>query len=66
MFNQTTARRDAFTFSLGGMATIAAVVIAPAIADDRLNLAKQEQPQCSSPGKYFKLGTLFRRYRQHA
>ena len=37
MFNQATARRDAFTFSLGGMATIASVVVAPAVAHDRLN-----------------------------
>ena len=29
--------RDAFTFSLGGMATIASVVSPPIIADDRIN-----------------------------
>lgn len=37
MFKEATARRDAFTFSLGGMATIASVVAAPAVAHDQLN-----------------------------
>lgn len=31
--------RDAFTFSLGGMNTISSFVVAPVIADDRINKA---------------------------
>ena len=37
MFEKAKRVRDAFTFSLGGMTTIASFVAAPAIADDRIN-----------------------------
>jgi hypothetical protein len=37
MFNRAKPARDAFTFSLGGMAAIRSFVIAPAVADDRIN-----------------------------
>lgn len=35
--------RDAFTFSLGGIKTIASFVAAPAIADDRINKIRDER-----------------------
>ena len=35
--------RDAFSFSLGGLPTIASFVIAPAIADDRLNKVRDDR-----------------------
>lgn len=34
---------DAFTFSLGGMTTVASFAVAPAIADDRINKVRDEQ-----------------------
>lgn len=37
MFEKAKKGRDAFTFSLGGMRTIASFTIAPAVADDRIN-----------------------------
>ena len=35
--------RDAFTFSLGGIKTIASFVAAPAVADDRINKIRDER-----------------------
>jgi hypothetical protein len=35
MFKKDKSVRDAFTFSLGGMRTVAPLVAAPAIADDQ-------------------------------
>ena len=35
MFNKRS--HDSFTFSLGGMTTVTSFVIAPAVADDRIN-----------------------------
>jgi len=43
MFEKTKSRRDAFTFSLGGMKTIASFTIAPAVADDRINQILDER-----------------------
>ena len=43
MFKKAKVARDAFTFSLGGMTTIASFVPAPAIADDRINKIRDEQ-----------------------
>ncbi len=37
MIHKAGSARDPFTFSLGGMATIASVVAPPIIADDRIN-----------------------------
>ena len=42
MFEKAKPGRDAFTFSLGGMATKSSFVIAPAIADDRINSIRDE------------------------
>ena len=42
MFEKAKPGRDAFTFSLGGMATKSSFVIAPAIADDRINRIRDE------------------------
>ena len=37
MFEKARSGRDAFTFSLQGMRTMASYTAAPAIADDRIN-----------------------------
>ena len=39
MFEKARSGRDAFTFSLQGMTTIASFTIAPAFADDQINQA---------------------------
>ena len=39
MFEKAKPARDAFTFSLGGMAAINSYAITPIIADDRINKA---------------------------
>ena len=43
MFRKAESGRDAFTFSLHGMTTIASFTIAPAIAPDRINKAWDER-----------------------
>jgi len=43
MFNKAKVARDAFTFSLGGMTTIASFFPAQAIAHDRINKILDEQ-----------------------
>ena len=43
MIHKARPVRDPFTFSLGGMATIASCVAAPAVADDRINKAWDER-----------------------
>ena len=43
MFEKAKSGRDAFTFSLQGMTTIASFTAAPAIADDRLNKVWDER-----------------------
>ena len=43
MFNKAKVARDAFTFSLGGMTTIASFVPVMAIADDRINKVRDQQ-----------------------
>lgn len=43
MFEKAKPARDAFKFSLGGMTAKSAFVIAPAIADDRLNKVWDER-----------------------
>jgi len=43
MFKKAKSGRDAFTFSLHGMTTIASFTAATAIADDRLNKAWDER-----------------------
>jgi hypothetical protein len=43
MFNKAKVARDAFTFSLGGMTTIASFVPVMAIANDRINKVRDEQ-----------------------
>lgn len=53
MFNQATARRDAFTFSLGGMATISSFAFAPAIAGSQLRQVRDEQ-QNQKPDSWFR------------
>jgi hypothetical protein len=43
MFKKARSGRDAFTFSLHGMTTIASFTLAPAIADDRINKAASDR-----------------------
>ena len=43
MFKKANSGRDAFTFSLRGIRTIASFAPAPAIADDRINRAIDER-----------------------
>ena len=43
MFEKARPVSDAFTFSLGGMATISSFAFAPAITGDRLNKALDER-----------------------
>jgi len=43
MFEKAKSGRDAFTFSLQGMTTIASFTAAPAIANDRLNKVWDER-----------------------
>lgn len=43
MFKKARSGRDAFTFSLYGMTTIASFTLAPAIADDRINKASSDR-----------------------
>ena len=43
MFEKAKRARDAFTFSLTGMKTIASFVSPPAIADDRINKIRDAQ-----------------------
>ena len=43
MFEKAKSGRDAFTFSLHGMTTIASFTIAPAVAEDRINKAWDER-----------------------
>ncbi len=43
MFEKARPSRDAFTFSLGGMRTIASVVAPTAIADNRINQVRDDR-----------------------
>jgi hypothetical protein len=43
MFEKARSGRDAFTFSLQGMTTIASFTAAPAIAEDQINKAWDER-----------------------
>lgn len=43
MFKKARSGRDAFTFSLHGMTTIASFTLAPAIADDRISKAYNDR-----------------------
>ncbi|HSN52518.1 MAG TPA: hypothetical protein VLS87_08300 [Woeseiaceae bacterium] len=43
MFKKARSGRDAFTFSLHGMTTIASFTLAPAVADDRIRKAPSDR-----------------------
>ena len=43
MFEKARSGRDAFTFSLRGMRTMASFTVAPVTADDRINRSIDEQ-----------------------
>ena len=65
MFEKAKPARDAFTFSLGGMTTITSFVAAPAIADDRLNKARDErvgQAQDDQPNTAREIEAVLARY----
>jgi hypothetical protein len=65
MFEKAKSGRDAFTFSLKGMTTIASFTAAPAIADDRLNKVWDErlsQPQEYQPSTARRIEDILARY----
>ena len=43
MFTKAESGRDAFTFSLHGLTTIASFTFAPALAQDQINKARDER-----------------------
>lgn len=43
MSNEFNRRRDSFTFSLGGLSTVAMVTFPPAIPDDQINRIRDER-----------------------
>lgn len=45
MIHKARSARDAFAFSLGGMATIASVVAPPIVADDRINRVRDSRAE---------------------
>ena len=54
MSNEFKRPRDSFTFSLGGLSTVAMVAFSPAISDDRINRIRDEklkQGKGDSPAK---------------
>jgi len=70
MFEKAKPGRDAFTFSLQGMTTIASFTAAPAIADDHLNKvwderlsrAQDGQPQEDQPSTAREIEKVLARY----
>ena len=52
MFSKAKPGADAYTFSLGGMTTIASFAAVPVIADDRINRIWDERLKrdCDDPG----------------
>ena len=48
MFEKAKSGRDAFTFSLHGLTTIASFTFAPAIAQDQINKAWDERLETAS------------------
>ena len=43
MSNELKRPRDSFTFSLGGLSTVAMVAFSPAISDDRINRIRDDR-----------------------
>lgn len=66
MTKKAVPRRDAFTHSLGGMTTIAAFAMAPAVPHDRLHQVRDEQPNYTAGNGSRKSAPWFRWPRQHA
>ncbi len=70
MFGKAKSGRDAFTFSLQGMTTIAPFTAAPAIANDRLNKVwderlsrpKEDQPIENQPITAREIENVLARY----
>ena len=50
MFEKARSGRDAFTFSLHGLTTIASFTLAPAIAEDRIERAARARHSGSAGG----------------
>ena len=50
MFTKAESGRDAFTFSLHGLTTIASFTFAPALVQDRINKAWEERLE-NAPGE---------------
>ena len=64
MFEKAKSGRDAFTFSLGGMRTIASFTIAPAVADDRINRILDEYRELRRNDQDRQARPWLRRFRQ--
>lgn len=65
MFGKAKSGRDAFTFSLKGLTTIASFTIAPAVADDYLNKVwseKLSKPRADKPGITRRIEDALARY----
>ena len=65
MFEKAKSGRDAFTFSLGGMTTIASFAVAPAVDQQRLNRAmdqKQERKLENQPDTAREIENFLARY----
>ena len=65
MIEKAKSGRDAFTFSLGGLRSIASFTAVPVIADDRLNKAWDErlgQPQEDQPSTVREIEDVLARY----
>ncbi|MDJ0814505.1 MAG: hypothetical protein QNJ23_12330 [Woeseiaceae bacterium] len=65
MFKKAASGRDAFTFSLHGLTTIASFTPAPAIAQDRINKAWDERLEgapSESPGAIRRFEDFLARY----
>ena len=65
MFEKAKSGRDAFTFSLQGMRTMASYTAAPAIADDRINRGidqRLRQVQADQPDTVREIENFLARY----
>jgi len=61
MFNKRP--RDSFTFSLGGMTTVAPFTVAPVVEDDRINRIRDAQ-RSRAPGDSAEKPQFWRRLRR--
>ena len=65
MYEKAKSGRDAFTFSLHGMTTIASFTLAPAVADDYLNQVsdrRSDRPRADRAGAARAIEDFLARY----